>query len=309
MIKEIKLILILAILLTLSCSFPKLPDENLSGMHGHIYFDSNRTGNYDIYVMNADGTGIVNLTQTDEFDEIMPSVSHNDSILVFMKAPHYDFEGYELWSMKSDGTELIQLTDNMKAEGHSDFAPDNRRIVYVSWRDGNEEIYIMDISTGIERRITFNEASDNDPDWSPDGKTIAFKSTRAYTDSSFAEFLDARYEIFTMDTMGENIIQLSSDNLSDHDPDYSPDGMHIAFLRVFDDGTNDVCIMNADGSEQKKLTESGNNWYTAFSPDGNNIAFCSSRDESVDIYIMNADGSDEKRVTCGMFTDEFPAWR
>lgn len=296
-------------LMLAGCSLAFSPDIQLSTMNGKIYFDSNRNGNYEIYVMNADGSNIINITNTSRYDEIMPAVSPNGATVVYMKAEHYDFTTNELWSADSDGSNAKQLTNNNSADGHADFSPDSRHIVYVSWRDGNEELYLMDIVSGEDRRITFNNASDNDPDWSPDGEYISFKSTRAYTDSSEAEFLDIRYEIFEMDTAGNNIMRLTNDSLSDHDPDYSPNGYDIAFLRVFEDNTNDVCIMKRDGSGIQNLSLTGDNWYTSFSPDGQYIAFCSTRDESADIYIMGSDGSNPIRVTFGLFTDEFPAWR
>lgn len=304
-----KTILIITLIFLSGCSVAFMPDEQLSSMTGKIYFDSNRNGNYEIYRMNANGSDIVNITNTPDYDEIMPAVSPNCSTVVYMKANHYDFASNELWAADANGGNARQLTHNSSADGHADFAPDSRHIVYVSWRDGNEELYIMDIQSGEERRITYNNASDNDPDWSPDGAYISFKSTRAYTDSSEAEFLDIRYEIFEMDTAGNNIIRLTNDSMSDHDPDYAPDGNQIAFLRVFEDNTNDVCIMDRDGSDIRNLSITGNNWYTSFSPDGQYIAFCSSRDESTDIYIMGRDGNDQTRVTFGLFTDEFPAWR
>lgn len=299
----------LLILMLAGCSVAFLPDTQLNSMSGKIYFDSNRNGNYEIYIMNADGSNIINITNTPDYDEVMPAVSPDGHTVVFMKAKHYDFASNELWAADADGSNVRQLTHNSSADGHADFAPDSRHIVYVSWRDGNEELYIMNIENGEDRRITFNNASDNDPDWSPDGAYISFKSTRAYTDSSEADFLDIRYEIFEMDTAGNNAVQLTNDSLSDHDPDYSPDGNDIAFLRVFEDNTNDVCIMERNGNNIKNLSVTGDNWYTSFSPDGQYIAFCSTRDESADIYIMGRDGSNPVRVTFGIFTDEFPAWR
>ena len=308
--KMMKIMSIIILLMLLAgCSVASSPDEQLSDLNGKIYFDSNRNGNYEIYSMNADGSNIINITNTPEYDEMMPAVSPDGNTVVFMRAEHYDFASNELWTADADGGNARQLTDNSSADGHADFAPDSKHIVYVSWRDGNEELYIMNIESGEDTRITHHNASDNDPDWSPDGAYISFKSTRAYTDSSEAEFLDIRYEIYEMDTAGSSITRLTNDSLSDHDPDYSPDSNDIAFLRVFDDNTNDVCIMKRDGSGIENLSVTGNNWYTSFSPDGQHIAFCSTRDESTDIYIMARDGSNPIRVTFGLFTDEFPAWR
>lgn len=303
-----RLIFSLLILLLLSCSIQTLPDSRLDSLTGKVYFNSNRTGDNEIYAMDANGMNIVNLSKSPDYQDMMAAVSPDGEKIVFMRGDTYDFSRYELWVMDNDGANQRRLTYNDAADGHADFAPDSRRIVFASWRDGNEEIYIMDIETGNTRRLTDNPASDNDPDWSPDGATIAFKSTMAYSDGTDDEFLDPDYEIFTMDTLGNNLMRITNDSLSDHDPDFSPDGTKLAFLRVHEDMTNDVWIMNADGTGQQNLSNTGNNWYTSFSTDGAHIMFCSSRDENTDIYVMNVDGTEQIRVTQGLFTDEFPAW-
>lgn len=298
----------LCILVLVSCATQMHPAPALESLIGIVYFNSNRTGDNEIYCMNADGTGIVNLSRTPDYEDIMAAVSPDGSTIAFMRGKTFDFNTFEVWVMDADGNNQRQITSDSTADGHADFAPDSRRIVFASWRDGNEEIYIADTETGVCTRLTDNPASDNDPDWSPDGSTIAFKSTRAYSDGTDDEFLDPDYEIYTMDTLGMNLQRITNDSLSDHDPDFSPDGSRMAFLRVHEDMTNDVWIMNADGTEQMNLSNTGNNWYTSFNEAGTHIMFCSSRGENTDIYVMKADGTEQIRVTYGVFTDEFPAW-
>ncbi len=304
-----KIFIPIIVLIFIQCSVSSLPDTALSDLKGIMYFNSNRTGNNEIYKMNANGSNIVNLSLSPKYEDIMAAVSPDSSKIAFMRGQSYDFQTYEIWIMNIDGTNQKQLTHNDFADGHVDFAPDSRRIVYVSWRDGNEELYIMDINTGIEKRITDNPAGDNDPDWSPCGNYIAFKSTRAYYEGGEEEFLDPNFEIFVIDTMGNNIERLTYDNYSDHDPDFSPDGSEIAFLRVIDREGNDVWIMDRDGSNQKNISLTKNNWYTSFSADGSHITFCTSRGENTDIYVMDKDGTNQIRVTYGFATDEFPAWK
>ena len=80
-------------------------------------------------------------------------------------------------------------------------------------------------------------------------------------------------------------------------PVSSPDGRKIAFTSARD-GYNAIYVMNADGSEQRRLTR--NKWadgFPAWSPDGHRIAFTSTRDGNAEIYVMSADGSDQRRLT------------
>lgn len=307
--KGILHIILLSVFFSLSCSSQFNPDANLKNLSGKIYFNSARTGDSEIYSMNTDGTEITNISLSPHKEDVMPAVSPDGSKVVFMRGNFYDWDSYELWIMDTDGSNQIQLTDNTKADGHPDFSPDGKRIVFASYIDGDDEIYMISSDGSGLKRLTDNSGSDNDPDFSPDGGLIAFKSTRAHRGDSIDEFLDKDYEIFLMDTNGTVISQLTNDTLSDHDPDFSPDGTEIAFLRVQPDQSSDVWIMNSDGSNQKNLTMQGDCWYTSWIMDGEYIAYCSSITQNVDIFIMKSDGTEKAQVTYSPFTDEFPAWR
>ena len=73
------------------------------------------------------------------------------------------------------------------------------QIVFMSHRDGNPEIYVMDINGGNQRRLTNNRHADGSPSWSPDGKRIAFSSKR-----------EGNYEIYVIDADGGNLQNLSN---------------------------------------------------------------------------------------------------
>jgi len=303
-----KLFFALLLLLLVSCSSQFLPDASLENIEGLIFFNSARTGDSEIFRMNADGTEITNISKSPNTEDVMPSVSSDGKKIVFMRGNFYDWDSYEIWYMNSDGSDQKQLTDNDKADGHPDFSPNGEKIVFASLKDGNEEIYIMN-SDGLGlKRLTDNPASDNDPDFSPDGAYIAFKSTRAYYENGVDQFLDKNYEIFIMDTTGLIVSRLTTDTLSDHDPDFSPDGKSIAFLRVQPDQQSDVWIMDENGGNKKNLSKRGNCWYTSWMMNGKYLAFCSSETENVDIFIMKQDGTMKTQVTYSPFTDEFPAW-
>ncbi len=176
----------------------------------------------------------------------------------------------------------------------------NGKIAFVSDRDGNNEIYLMDADGSSQTRLTNNPADDSSPAWSPDGARIVFESNR-----------DGNFEIYVMTADGSNQTRLTNNSPDDVSPDWSPNGTRIAFVRSTDSG-NDIIVMNADGSGQTKIRE-GDSFSPVWSPDGTKFAFtCAGNDGfySEDICVMNANGSDLKRLTLAQFFEfnELPAW-
>ncbi|HEY3025338.1 MAG TPA: hypothetical protein VGJ55_04205 [Pyrinomonadaceae bacterium] len=161
---------------------------------------------------------------------------------------------------------------------------DAQRIVFVSDRDGNAEIYKMLSDGSHEIRLTNNPAQDRQPSWNP-----------AHTKIVFCR--GGSTEIFVMNADGTDIVRLTQNSASDDSPEWSPDGSKIAFSSNRD-GNFNIYLMNADGSNQKKLTNDPEaDDAPTWSPDGSKIAFQSRRDGASQIYVINADGSGEKRLT------------
>ena len=290
------------------CAGPFDPEAELRSLPGRIYFNSNRTGNLEIFSCNPDGTGIRNLTRSTDTDNWFPTVSPDATRVAFMKGSMRKIDSFEIWMMDADGSNQRQLTFNDSIDGHPDFSPDGNQIVFASRRDGNEDIYIMNSDGTGQTRLTDHPATDNDPDWSPDGTKIAFKSTRAYTSSSESEFIDIDFEIYTVNTDGTGLQRITDDRFSDHDPDFSPEGTMIAFLRG-SKNESDTWIMDDDGSNQRNLSNNGKSWYSSWSPDGTRIAFVSNISAFTNIWIMDADGSNHLQVSYSIFSDNYPAWR
>ncbi|HEX9641436.1 MAG TPA: hypothetical protein VGB13_08990 [Candidatus Krumholzibacteria bacterium] len=167
---------------------------------------------------------------------------------------------------------------------------DGRTIVFVSWRDGNGEVYAMDADGGGPRNLTQHPAKDVRPAWSPDGRRIAFVSRR-----------DGNYEVYVMNADGSGKRNLTRDRARDVFPTWSPDGRRIAFLRarlysnrVRGLGVNrfhgyHLYVMNADGSGLRRLTQNFTGKYQlVWSPDGRTIYFGND--------LVNADGSGARRL-------------
>jgi len=136
------------------------------------------------------------------------------------------------------------------------------RIVFASYRGGNHEIYVMNADGSEQTNLTNNPAYDAFPSWSPDGKKIAFQTTR-----------HGKEEVYVMNSDGSNETRLTNNPAWDGCLSWSPDEMKIAFASRRDGnneifyGNSEIYVMNADGSEQKNITNNpAYDGYPSWSP-------------------------------------------
>jgi hypothetical protein len=257
-----------------------------------IVFHSYRDGESNIYVMNSDGTGVTQLTNSPGYYDVYPAWSPDGTKIAFES----DRNGvYEVFIMDADGSNQISLS-NGSAQAPR-WSPDGSKIVFQSIRDGNYEVYVMDADGSNQINLINNPAKDGRPTWSPDGTKIAFFSER-----------DGNWEIYIMNSDGTGQTRLTNEPTPDNAPAWSPDGTKIAF-ESDRDGNREIYIMNSDGTGQTRLTNnSAHEENSAWSPDGTKIAFASDRDGNLEIYTMNPDGSNQQRLTNEPTTDNAPAW-
>jgi len=258
-------------------------------IEGRIAFSTERDGNWEIYAMNADGSGVTRLTNNSA-DDSSPSWSPDGRRIAFISDRD---RNVEIYAMNADGSDVARLTNNSAYDHNPSWSPDGRRIAFASDLDGNDEIYAMNADGSGLARLTDNSADDWSPSWSPDGRRIAFDSDR-----------DGNREIYAMNADGSGVTNLTNNPATDGDPSWSPDGRRIAFYRG-----REIYAMNADGSSLARLTNnSADDRDPSWSPDGRRIAFASDRDGNFEIYVMNADGSGVTRLTDSPDGDYHPAW-
>jgi TolB protein len=198
---------------------------------------------------------------------------------------------------------------------------DARLIAFVSYQDGNREIYVVDAGALVFRpvRVTDNVAPDSDPVWSPDGRHLAFVSTR-----------DGDHDIFITDLDGSWVMQVTHNDVLDWRPAWSPDGTRLLFeseldknFEIYVAGVDlAACDLQAPAciSAPIRLTDHpAVDSYPTWSPDGRQIAFQSNRDGNFDIFVVPVIGPglvgpapgerlEPLNLTRDPAGDWFPAW-
>jgi TolB protein len=172
------------------------------------------------------------------------------------------------------------------------WSPDGRKIIFVSDRDRNLELYVMNADGSKQTRLTRNPGVDGSPAWAPDGHTIACGCMRA-----------GNFDIYTLTVTtdrGAETRRLTHDSALESDPSWSRNGLDIAFERKRGRDSA-IYVENVKSGKWRGLTSGGD---PAWAPDDRSIAFV--RDG--DIYAVDPDGRNLRRLTRGPADDEFPSW-
>jgi Tol biopolymer transport system component len=254
---------------------------------GHIAF----VRNADIYIMNADGSGVTQLTHTSAAAERQPAWSPDGKKLAFVSNR---VGNDEIYTMNADGTGVIRVTHDTAGDSAPSWSPDGTKIAFRNNDQSTGGIYVMKVDGKGVTRLTGGWA----PAWSPNGAKIAFLArTGPFCSSS----------IYIMKSDGSEVTPIAGACLPLR-LSWSRTGK-IAFDPYHGAPNREIVAVNADGSGRTFLTfNTVQDESPSWSPDGTRIAFVSNRNQagSLEIYVMDANGKGVTRLTHSGGTD--PAW-
>ncbi len=196
----------------------------------------------------------------------------------------------EIYTSKTDGTDLQQLTNNGAYNAESTVSADGKTIIFTSTVDGDIELYTMAVDGGNIRRVTRRMGYDGGAFFSPDGRHIVWRAAYPQTAADTADYLrllgnrlvrPARVELWFADADGGNARQITHLGGANFAPFFHPDGKRIIFSSNFESprsGAFDLFLINTDGSGLEKVTTHPEfDSFPMWSPDGRKLVWASNR--------------------------------
>jgi Tol biopolymer transport system component len=266
-----------------------------------IAFESDRDGNFEIYTMNVDGTGLTRLTHNPARDHLA-AWSPDGRKIAFASDRS---GGGDIYVMEADGTGVTRLTTSPGIDANAEWSPDGAYIAFNSSRGGDSDIYVMKSDGSDQQRVTKSLGDDVYPAWGPNNEIAWCTNASGDYDVAFNILTPGLY----LD--GPAYFELVASRANDCAPNWSRDGRKLVFMSDFDGKYNYNIFVQGPGKRQKvrRVTDDpGLDTYPAWSPKGDKIAFTSQGDGNADIYVMSPDGSDVIRLTHSTAKDGLPAW-
>lgn len=238
-----------------------------------LAFISDAGGDWDIYRIDVDGSGLVKMTNDPGSDQD-PAWSPDGTKIAFISTRAGNPDIYNIFVMNADGTGITRLTDEPGGSFQPAWSPDGARIAFTSMRSGDFEIYIMNADgSGVVNLSQNADSRDRYPSWSPDGAKIAFISGDLAGGRTFLQVANAD------GSAAERLTEATDGSRAS----WSPSGDAVTFARF-----PDIFIIKADGSGLTQLTnDPATDRSPAWSPDGDRIAFSSGLGSDSDIYIID----------------------
>ena len=253
---------------------------------GEILFMSDRDGDWDLYTVNGDGTGLNQITDNDVDD--WSGVYSPDGTKIAFDAKHGTAPG-DIFVVDADGANQKNLTSSFSEDAFATWSPDGKQIVFERKINDTYRLHIMN-SDGTKTRLLseVNTGGWSIPAWSPVGSKIAFSGR-----------MDGDTEIYILDIEDDSLTKVTdNEGFGDAWPTWAPDGEKIAFLSN-SDGSQNIYTINPDGSDRRQITEDDFlNAEPSWSADGKYIAYTrtggtssAGRSQS-EIFLVTVDGTE-----------------
>jgi TolB protein len=202
---------------------------------------------------------------------VSPGRSRGSKDIVLM-----DYDGYGARPLVADGARNFAPV----------LSPNGILLAYSSYRSGSPSLYLRNLLTGAEERLTSGSGIAMAGSWSPDGRYLALSHT-----------IDGNSEIFLYDTQSKRMKRLTDDWGIDVSPSFAPDGKRITFVSDRS-GSPQLYVTDIQGSAPVRLTYEGRyNTAPAWSPRSDAIVFVGNADGGFGVYTIRADGSGQQRIS------------
>ena len=263
-----------------------------------IAFMSQRDGNGEIYVMNADGTNQLRLTFNSAFDS-EPAFSRSGEKIAFTS---FRDGNAEIYVMHADGSSQTRITNSPGADFHPTFSSDGSKIAFASSRSGHLAIWVMNVDGSSPIELV-DGIGGVEAEFSPDGTKIVFSGNGGSGNDK---------EIWTMNADGTGRHNLSqSIDSHDYSPSFSPDGTKVVYFRDPKMGSTEpeIYMMNIDGSNKVNITNNGGGDHnpslvlTVLASSSSR-----SRNNNAEIFVMNVDGTNQINLSNHNGSDLSPTW-
>ena len=276
---------------------------------GELAFMSDRNGNWDIAILDPDGT-LHNVTEKSEGQDFFFNFTFSGSVINFISNRS---DGWTLASVNADGTELrtfgvAEAILLILTEGNTDWDPawnpGGEKIVWakVAGLPPSVDLYLSNSNGSDSKQLTDDSAYETAPSWSPDGIHIAYISDEGGSQN-----------VYVMNVESGEITQLTDTKFYDYQPVWSMAGDRILFISEQNEsmstGALEFFLINPDGSDLQKLGDEVFKGDLTYAPYGGQVAFMSNETGNWHIYVMDSDGSNVERLTNGDSNNLFPAWR
>lgn len=235
----------------------------------------NQSQNMQVFVVNADGTGLTHVSQTNQ-EGYFPTLSPDGQTVAFVATGE---RTPDIFAVNVSTGENVNLTNKAGTDNQPVWSPDGSKIAFVSDREGGDiDIWVMDADGANPTRVTRTPGDDTLGGWSPDASQIVFSNRN--------ELGEALWLVEVASGETTELLPIEA-GTSDTNPVWSPDGSEIAFYRSSDTANPILYTISPNGENLTQITDGvAPAIFPVYSPDGKWLVYTAINGEKQEITAM-----------------------